>query len=305
MTERAFPAAMAQLTDDEWFRLIVRSLNERRLEDCDFPGFPSADCQRATIGSSGEQALSEGFQFYRVVKRYAAELGCPLRSSSRVLDFGCGWGRMLRFFLKEVPESHLYGVDVTSSFIDICTQLVGHANYKAIEPQPPVGFDTATFDVVYAYSVFSHLSESVANLWIREFSRILKPGGVFIATTQGRTFFEFCRSFRDREQFDHAWHRSLAMSFPDIEDALARYDRGEFLYAPTGGGQLLPATFYGQAAIPQKYVEREWTGSFRLCDFIDDRKFLPQALIVMQKRRDSETDAVACDDDRNSGRTLA
>jgi hypothetical protein len=41
MTDRYLSSpAMAQLTDDEWFRLIVRSLNELRIEDFDFPGVP-------------------------------------------------------------------------------------------------------------------------------------------------------------------------------------------------------------------------------------------------------------------------
>jgi hypothetical protein len=69
----------------------------------------------------------------------------------------------------------------------------------------------------------------------------------------------------------------------DTEAALADYDRGKFLYSPTGGGGPRDASFYGEAVIPQKYVEQEWTKYLDFCDFTYDPAIIPQSLIVMQK----------------------
>jgi hypothetical protein len=54
------------------------------------------------------------------------------------------------------------------------------------------------------------------------------------------------------------------------------------VHAPTGGGSGLAASFYGESVITRSYVEREWT-DFEMIDFIDDRRRLPQAVIVLRK----------------------
>jgi len=59
---------------------------------------------------------------------------------------------------------------------------------------PPVEFPAGFFDIIYAYSVFSHLNEDTHLKWIEEFSRILKAGGLLLVTTQARRFIDFCES---------------------------------------------------------------------------------------------------------------
>ena len=80
------------------------------------------------------------------------------------------------------------------------------------------------------------------------------------------------------------WHKKLAASFVDAAGCLAAYDRGEFLFEATGGGDVRPSTFYGEALIPEGFVTRHWSQYLEPLAFIDDRGQLPQALIVMRKR---------------------
>jgi SAM-dependent methyltransferase len=270
------------LSDREWFEAIEKSVEHPFVDGVELPGFPPDEIQRNSVGSSGKLALGEGFKFYSEIKRYVANLGRPLTRDSQILDFGCGWGRMIRFFLKDIVADNLYGIDVNSEMIDICLNKVRLGNYSVGKPEPPTEFANNSFDVVYAYSVFSHLAEPVHIKWVEELSRILKPGGMLIVTVWGRNFLEFCRSLRGQNhEFD--WHKALANSFLDTEAALADYDNGKFLYSPTGGGAALPASFYGEAVISPGYVKREWTKYLRFCDFVDDPTLLPQAVIVMQK----------------------
>ncbi|HHC23785.1 MAG TPA: class I SAM-dependent methyltransferase [Desulfobacterales bacterium] len=55
------------------------------------------------------------------------------------------------------------------------------------------------FDFVYAMSVFTHLTEEAEKLWIRELSRIIRPGGCFMLTLRGQgikrnqRIAQFCR----------------------------------------------------------------------------------------------------------------
>ena len=53
-------------------------------------------------------------------------------------------------------------------------------------PIPPLPYPDEYFDVVYCLSVFTHLNESMQDLWIEELSRILKPGGVLLLTIYGK-----------------------------------------------------------------------------------------------------------------------
>lgn len=263
-------------------KTIVDSIEQPVQNGIELPGFPPDQFQSGSVGSSGEHTLREAFNFYCEIKRYAAVTGLTLCPDSRVLDFGCGWGRIIRFFLKDVSSDNLYGVDVDPDMVDICKNLVRYGNYSTVKPLPPTDLPDASVDIVYAYSVFSHLSEHVHIKWVEEFARILKPGGLLIATTQARYFIEFCKSLRG-ETHKSAWHNMLATLFEDTEATLAEYDKGGFIYCATGGGEARPSSFYGEALIPRGYVEREWTKYLSLVDFVDERNRLPQALIVMQK----------------------
>ena len=272
-----------ELDDEAWFGVLVRSLNEPIINGIPLPGFPPPDFQALSIGSSGEPALREAYTFWRVIKDRALRAGISLRPGTRVLDFGCGWGRMVRFFLRDLRSDDTWGVDVAADMLELCEPLFRHGHFERVPSSPPTSLPPSSFDVVYAYSVFSHLNESVGLAWVEELARVLRPGGILIVTTQGRSFLAFCEQLRRDGQPATAWHESLAKSFTDLGASLAAYDRGDLLHAATGGGADRPASFYGETLIPQGYVERHWTRHLEFVEFTDDRAFLPQALIVMKK----------------------
>lgn len=273
---------LSQMSDEQWFETLVKSIENPIVNGVELPGFPPDQFQTVIVGSSGKQALQEAFNFYREVKHYASGLALKFDNSSRILDFGCGWGRIIRFFLKDINSDNLYGVDVDPGMIDICNKHVRCGNYSVVNPEPPTEFPNESMDVIYAYSVFSHLAEPIHIKWIEEFSRILKPGGMLVVTTMARYFIEYCQSLQGRTH-ESEYHNALAKSFVETQGALDDYDNGKFLYSAIGGGPVLPGSFYGIALIPRAYVEKEWTKFLTFIDFVDDRTRLPQAMIVMKK----------------------
>jgi SAM-dependent methyltransferase len=109
----------------------------------------------------------------------------------RVLDFGCGNGRTLRHFLSEAETSEFWGTDIHAGGInevqrEYCPPL--HAQRCGV--MPPVGLDYCSFDLVWAISVFTHLTDNSIP-WLLELHRLLKPGGLLIATYNGRWNSEF------------------------------------------------------------------------------------------------------------------
>ena len=178
---------------------------------------------------------------------------------------GCGWGRITRFWLKEFNSYNIYGVDPLPDMIQLCKDTIP-ANFFVIDPAPPVKFDHDFFDIIVAYSVFSHLNEEYTYRWFDEFHRILKPGGVLVVTTRSRAFIEYCASLSQPSSREHT--KGLMSCFKDPKIFLQQYDRGEFVHQATGGGGLLKPDFFGETCIPKKYFYR-FNNQFKLRDFVD------------------------------------
>ncbi|MEH2305905.1 methyltransferase domain-containing protein [Nostoc sp.] len=271
------------LSDKDWLKVILESVNKPIVNEIELPGFPSDEIQISSVGSTAKHNLQEAFNFYCTIKNYLSSFGQILSSDSNVLDFGCGWGRIIRFFFKDVPVNNVYGVDVDEEMINLCRETVKYGKYNVVNSSPPSDLPSESFDLIYAYSVFSHLNEATHIKWIEEFSRILKPNGLLIVTTRSRSHLDLCRSLRDQGSQQDSHAQGLANSFVDYHSALDAYDNGKFLHEATGGGVSRPASFYGETLIPRSYVEREWTRFLMFRDFMYDSAVIPQAIIVMQK----------------------
>jgi SAM-dependent methyltransferase len=108
-----------------------------------------------------------------------------------VLDFGCGAGRTLRYFGAEAEQAkEFWGCDVHPASIEwLDANLCPPFRVFCNATDPPLPLDDASVDVVYAISVFSHLTTN-ASAWLLELRRILRPGGCLIITYQGPGLWE-------------------------------------------------------------------------------------------------------------------
>jgi SAM-dependent methyltransferase len=103
----------------------------------------------------------------------------------RMLDWGCGSGRVTAHFLADgrVPEVH--GVDIDGEATTWCAQAFPAGHFQESAPYPPLPFPDGFFDLVVAYSVFTHLERGVQKTWLAEMKRVLAPGGLLLATVHG------------------------------------------------------------------------------------------------------------------------
>ncbi|MBV8847738.1 MAG: class I SAM-dependent methyltransferase [Bryobacterales bacterium] len=234
------------------------------------------------MGASGADAFKEAFIFYKELKKYASCLDIRLDRNTRVLDFGVGWGRFYRIFLRDFAVEHFIGIDVDQKCIDFCRASMPYGRFEKCSAFPPLPLaGNSTFEVIYAYSVFSHLSELAARLWMREFARILKPGGMLIVTTFKRDHIAVWQN--KLETGGEVWRRVLSDIDFSIPKALADFDAGRFIWVGTGGGGVLSNDFFGQAIISPAYVKSAWTDTFELVDYVSEDHRGPQALIVAKK----------------------
>ncbi|HEV7767393.1 MAG TPA: class I SAM-dependent methyltransferase [Thermoanaerobaculia bacterium] len=113
-----------------------------------------------------------------------------LEPDHRVLDIGSGIGRVA-FALKDVlsPNGSYDGFDIDARAVRWCVENITprnprfrftHADAKAIEYRFPA--TDASFDFAFATSVFTHLSMDESLHYFREAHRVLRPGGILVAT---------------------------------------------------------------------------------------------------------------------------
>ncbi|GBQ12587.1 class I SAM-dependent methyltransferase [Swaminathania salitolerans] len=273
-------------SDEEWLRLLVTSLDLEVIDGVAMPRFPDDNLQREIHGHSGEISLHEAWLFLREVKAYARYAGQGLGPDTRLLDFGCGWGRIARLFMKDIRPENIFGIDPTSRFLMEARRCNPALCFLTGALSPPTVLMPGSFDIVVAFSVFSHLDELISGLWMAEIHRLLRPGGLAVITTQPRRFIDFCAEQRARRaagiRLGHEWYEVCADSFTDEARAHARYDAGRFLHAAPVK-RPHPGAHYGEAIIPRAYIAQRWGHLFRIIEFLDDPARLPQVLIVLQR----------------------
>jgi SAM-dependent methyltransferase len=103
----------------------------------------------------------------------------------RVLDFGCGAGRVLRQFGPESQIAEFWGCDIDAPSIDwISANLTPPFQAVQCKEEPGLIFPDEYFSLVYAVSVFTHLTEH-ANSWLLELRRILADEGLLMLSFLG------------------------------------------------------------------------------------------------------------------------
>lgn len=115
----------------------------------------------------------------RVLDQLAA-LGIDVTLGT-ALDFGCGVGRVTQAMSQRFEQTH--GVDVAESMIEQANRF-NRAPERCTyhhNPRPDLGlFSDSTFDFVYSMIVLQHMAPELAKGYVREFLRVVKPGGVVV-----------------------------------------------------------------------------------------------------------------------------
>lgn len=271
----------AEMDDATWQALLLRSVAAREVEGIAFPGFPPEELQRRFVGSAGEAALREAFAYVAHVKGVCARLGVPVGRGARLLDFGCGWGRFLRVWWKDVGAAGLFGCDIHAPAIALCRELGVPGSLDRLYQWGRLPYADGSMDLVSAYSVFTHLSERAHRHWLAEIARVLRPGGVFALTLEPPRFLDYVAGLGEAD--DGPWQLSLRRFAAEVPAMKALVARGGMAFLPTGTGEDFTPDAYGDAVVPRAYVEREWASWFTLRDWLDDPSRFFQAVVIAER----------------------
>jgi hypothetical protein len=84
----------------EWFALLYESTSGAMADGLPMPSIPPTEVQTAINGHANEVSVREAILFYEEVVHYTRAAGRRISSEQSLLDFGTGWGRMLRPFMR-------------------------------------------------------------------------------------------------------------------------------------------------------------------------------------------------------------
>lgn len=107
-----------------------------------------------------------------------SDLGVEI-NKGRALDFGCAVGRLTQAICDEFEEA--VGVDISSSMIDEANKhnkFGDRCQYRVNTTDNLAQFEDSSFDFVYSNISLQHSPPEASSIYIAEFFRILRPGGV-------------------------------------------------------------------------------------------------------------------------------
>jgi len=268
---------------------LADELVDRRHEKIIYEAFgklPAESVQLQFTGLSLRHTFIQGLTYLNLCKKIAQREKRFFERSGPglVVDFGSGWGRITQLLSLYFDPERILGCDVMESAIDEAKRNGVQAKFIKTEAWPPTRLQNESVDHIFSYSVFYHLSEDNAWAWIREFHRILRPGGLAFLTTRHRSFFKYLKTLHqnsDIPSFANGAHKA----FKDIESAKKNYDQGSFCFDVLGGGGRGLTPVYGEAFIPPQYVHDRYGKIFSAVGFEEPipSGLLDQATIWLQK----------------------
>lgn len=184
---------------------------------------------------------------------YAKHGMAPKNDPISVLDFGCGCGRLSRYF----EGSNGYRVsatDIEPTLVEWCRSNLKRVDTRLNGPESPAPFDAGTFDLIYSLSIFTHLPRHLAEAWLADFARMTKPGGLLIVTTHGdRALSTIQGSALHREMF--------GVTTPEVDALRQRLTDERYIFLPYPDGAVKftkSGDEYGSSFMHPSYAEENW-----------------------------------------------
>lgn len=202
----------------------------------------------------------------RLTKLY---LGSEIHELSKILDWGCGCGRIARHFL-ERNINNLVGVDIDPINIKWSEANLPGCEFYRTDYNPPLPFEDNYFDLIYGQSVFTHLSEGDQFAWLEELARVVRVGGFVFVTYCGELGL-FVSKYNKICRNPSALYKFIEKGYVDFGPVSAGVD-------DTNPG------YYRLVAHSTRYVRRKWSKFFLVRSIIYGFAG-HQNLVILQKVR--------------------
>ncbi|WP_345813439.1 class I SAM-dependent methyltransferase [Paraburkholderia sp. PREW-6R] len=209
------------------------------------PSMASNEVQEFWTGSHGLDLLLQTCGFVRSVRDGFLQYTGRRLSNLPTLDYGCGWGRILRVMLSLVGPENLFGCDPWHKSLEACDGHHIRANIALSDYLPTsLPFPGQQFSLIYAFSVFTHLSERAADAALAACRRHVAPDGLMVVTVRPGAY----------------WDKHAAVfGLPDMEQQKHDHATRGFAFLPHDREAVDGEITYGDTSISPDYIRERWT----------------------------------------------
>ncbi len=151
-----------------------------------------------------------------------------LQPAHRVIDLGCGTGRLALHLIPALTGGEYVGIEVSTTILERARERI-----RVAIPTPPCRvqwvhqtsprfpFDDGSVDMLAAFSVFTHMEHEDTYRYLLDARRIVKPGGRFIFSCLPMSLDIAHKIFLNSAEadFQHRWNsvRNVTTSEPLME----------------------------------------------------------------------------------------
>lgn len=254
------------LDDDLWALLLTLEYESFPGIRSYLPGLPPRAIQEKWNGASGPALAAQSVSFYSKLKELQDRFGKGALADARVLDVGCGWGRLTRMFSRDVEPGNLFGCDPVEEILDACRESGVPAELARSEFLPErLPFDS-TFNLIFAFSVLTHVSERAASAVIGAASKSLEPGGLLVFTIRPISYLEVNPLMAPAAE--RVGEPYLFVPHP-VEDH------------PQFDGEEMN---YGESIVTLPWIRDNWSDEFEITDVAVMTADIYQVVVTLRKR---------------------
>jgi SAM-dependent methyltransferase len=234
-------------------------------------GTLAATAQRVRVAATSDPEIFDtmGYSAFRMLEQVLGRyFGRSYDDCGQILDWGCGCGRVARFFTENYPGK-LTGIDIDPDNVAWCAANLSGGAFQVCGLNPPTVLPNENFDLIYGISVFTHLGVEDQFAWLAELARVAKPGAAVLVSVHGTV--AFCRADSDLHRF-LAFHRDGFFNYsrcPDLDDVLP---------------EMVTSGYYKNVFHTTRYVHEQWSGDFEILAILEGTMAAHQDLVVMRRR---------------------
>jgi SAM-dependent methyltransferase len=163
------------------------------------PVMPDEAVQRALHGSAGKALMHDGVSFLRVAAAASRDLtGRPARGA-RILDFGCGWGRLLGLLTYFSDPERLVGLELAPAAVALAREHRMPGRIALVTDQRTLPVPEHSFDLIVSHSLFTRLAPDDMDVAMVSLRGSVTEAGLLALTVRPVEFWDFLAQHGDAE----------------------------------------------------------------------------------------------------------